>query len=95
MTLRDGPSDPVPDGWRQGTRTVGPSSRNRAKISNHVFSLLKWAEYMRSLSRDGDEVERNLDEIRRALRMIRRHQRRGSVRIKVELELDVNWMEWR
>jgi hypothetical protein len=72
--MKGGPSEPMPESWRRGTRSRGPSSRNRRKASHHVAHVLEFAEF----------VERSLSDLSEHARHLRRHAARLRYRIKAE-----------
>lgn len=72
--MKGGPSDPMPESWRRGTRGRGPSSRNRRKASHHAAHGVEYAEF----------VERSLTDLAEHARHLRRHARRLRVRLAAE-----------
>jgi hypothetical protein len=78
--MKGGPSEPMPESWRRGSRSRGPSSRNRRKAGHHVAHVLEYAEF----------VERTLGDLSEHARHLRRHAARLRCRIKAERRDDLN-----
>jgi hypothetical protein len=76
--MKGGPSDPMPESWRRGSRGRGPSSRNRKKAGHHVAHVLEYAE----------TIERALADLLERARHLRRHAARLRCRMKAERRND-------